>query len=116
MQIEGINSHAPKAYGLEKVKYNEPGTEPEDSQVLSDESDSVAQPAAENNIDEDGAKGVLRLLQEGHFKGVADVRLRINFHDELAAIEQAHLRASAQENTVPLTESLRNRPTRQPIR
>lgn len=34
-------------------------------------------------------KGVLRLLEAGHFKGVADVRLKINFHDELAARAQA---------------------------
>jgi len=36
----------------------------------------------------EGAKaprGVIRLLLAGHFKGVADVRLRINFHNELAA-------------------------------
>lgn len=32
--------------------------------------------------------GVLRLLQEGHFKGVADVRLRINFADEIAVMEK----------------------------
>jgi hypothetical protein len=32
------------------------------------------------------AKGVIRLLQEGHFQGVADVRLRINFHDELSRL------------------------------
>jgi len=30
-------------------------------------------------------RGVIRLLEEGHFKGVADVRLRINFFDELSA-------------------------------
>ena len=29
------------------------------------------------------AKGVVRLLQEGHFKGVADLRHRINFHEQL---------------------------------
>lgn len=28
-------------------------------------------------------KGVVRLLHEGHFKGVADIRLRINFHEQL---------------------------------
>ena len=33
--------------------------------------------------DEPGSRGVIRLLQAGHFQGVADVRLRINFHDEL---------------------------------
>jgi len=29
------------------------------------------------------AQGALRLMQEGHFKGVADLRLRINFADQL---------------------------------
>lgn len=39
----------------------------------------------ETDAVESGPRGVIRLLQEGHFKGVADVRLRINFHDELTA-------------------------------
>ncbi|MBT8145936.1 MAG: hypothetical protein KJN90_03735, partial [Gammaproteobacteria bacterium] len=43
------------------------------------------------------AKGVLRLLQEGHFKGVADVRLRINFADQLAALESAAEQGSMRE-------------------
>lgn len=30
--------------------------------------------------------GVLRHLADGHYRGVADVRLRIVFHDELAAL------------------------------
>lgn len=34
-------------------------------------------------------KGVIRNLMNGHFKGVADVRLRINFNDEITAMEQA---------------------------
>ncbi len=34
-------------------------------------------------------RGVIRNLMEGHYKGVADVRLRINFADELAALEQS---------------------------
>lgn len=37
------------------------------------------------------ARGVLRLLQEGHFKGVADIRLRINFSEELADAQLAGL-------------------------
>ncbi len=32
-------------------------------------------------------KDVVQLLQEGHFKGVADVRLRINFFEELSSIK-----------------------------
>ena len=35
---------------------------------------------------EERAAGVLRLLNEGHFKGVADLRLRINFFDEISRI------------------------------
>lgn len=31
-------------------------------------------------------KGVVGLLQEGHFRGVADVRLRINFHEQLQLV------------------------------
>ncbi len=48
--------------------------------------------------------GVLRLLQEGHFKGVADVRLRINFHDEIAALEQEKATQAAQVGISGLNE------------
>lgn len=50
-------------------------------------SDTVQTPAAESAPSESGkTSGVIRLLQEGHFKGVADVRLRINFNDEIAQL------------------------------
>ena len=35
------------------------------------------------SVKTDNVPGVVRLLEAGHFKGVADVRLRINFHDQL---------------------------------
>lgn len=35
------------------------------------------------------ARGVIRNLLDGHYQGVADLRLRINFADELRALEQA---------------------------
>jgi hypothetical protein len=41
------------------------------------------------------ANGVLRLLMSGHFKGVADVRLRINFHDELQALQTEAAKTAA---------------------
>ena len=43
-------------------------------------------------------KGMLGLLAEGHFKGVADVRLRINFHDQIQAMKDADLRQTAGES------------------
>ena len=39
--------------------------------------------------DEGKVPGVIRLLEAGHFKGVADVRLRINFFEQLSARAQA---------------------------
>lgn len=39
--------------------------------------------------------GAINLLQQGHFKGVADVRLRINFLDKIQALENEQLQESA---------------------
>jgi hypothetical protein len=50
------------------------------------------------------AKGVIRNLMEGHFKGVADVRLRINFHEELTGLEQSRVA----EAIAPQNESLQD--------
>lgn len=46
------------------------------------------QPARETERAHGRANGVLRLLEAGHFRGVADVRLRTNFFDELSARQQ----------------------------
>jgi hypothetical protein len=40
-----------------------------------------ASPADEPDPDQE--RGVVRLLMDGHFKGVADVRLRLNFFEQL---------------------------------
>ena len=62
-----------------------------------DDQSSETTPAGDDGNDEYGrAAGVLRLLQEGHFRGVADVRLRINFYDEIAAMERDALNGAAQ--------------------
>lgn len=52
------------------------------------------------------AGGVIRLLMDGHFKGVADVRLRINFHDELVSLERQSLQSSVEEGLTSLRESI----------
>ncbi len=54
----------------------------------------IPPPEGEVKNSESG-QGVIRLLQEGHFKGVADVRLRINFAAELAEIEQSRIKQDA---------------------
>jgi hypothetical protein len=63
-----------------------------------------SKPASAPVLGEDApkAKGVIRLLQAGHFKGVADVRLRINFFDELQTLEHASLAEAAGANVSSL--------------
>lgn len=47
--------------------------------------------------DSESVKGVIKNLLDGHYKGVSDVRLRINHYEELAAIEQSQTQAAASE-------------------
>ena len=65
-----------------------------------------ASPAEEDDHHTEVSRGVLRLLQEGHFKGVADVRLRINFADELEAIEQTQRRQIVNQKIGAVLESV----------
>jgi hypothetical protein len=51
-------------------------------------------------------RGVIRLLQDGHFKGVADVRLRINFYDELHSIEHQNLQTVVENGVKNIMESV----------
>jgi hypothetical protein len=57
----------------------------------------TARASAETTPADSGERlpGVLRLLQEGHFRGVADVRLRINFHEQLQGLQGDALKAQA---------------------
>lgn len=54
----------------------------------------------------ENVKGVIRLLQEGHFKGVADIRLRINFSEELSAIENGEIQKVVGEKIPAITDSV----------
>ena len=50
--------------------------------------------------------GVIRLLEAGHFKGVADVRLRINFFEELSARANNAARETLSESSGELAETV----------
>lgn len=56
-----------------------------------------AEPLPNAPVNSDHLPGVIRLLQEGHFKGVADVRLRINFFEELQTLQETELRSAVGE-------------------
>jgi len=51
-------------------------------------------------------RGVIRLLESGHFRGVADVRLRINFFDELSTRAQTAARPIIESATDQFTTTV----------
>jgi len=63
----------------------------------------------ETDGDGDKAAGVLRLLEAGHFKGVADVRLRINFFEELSARASAAAAPAVRTDAAELIETMNTR-------
>ena len=89
MKINGLSLPAESTLSVEKPT-------PE-AQVAKKSPKQVANTEASQKAPDDPNKvpGVIRLLQEGHFKGVADVRLRINFFDELQALQARELRSAA---------------------
>jgi len=61
---------------------------------------------ADAETGETGERGVIRLLEEGHFKGVADVRLRINFYDDLSTKAGAAATQTAMAGTGALIDNV----------
>ncbi len=70
----------------------------------------VVEPAViegnEEQVEQENLPGVLRLLIDGHFRGVADIRLRIVFHDELEALQTEAARAASAEAAGALIEAV----------
>lgn len=56
--------------------------------------------------DGEKTRGVIRLLESGHFNGVADVRLRINFFDELSARAEAAAAPLIEEGATELVSQI----------
>jgi hypothetical protein len=80
--------------------------DPSPSAEVSQTSAAPAESADQDRKDGECVKGVLRLLEEGHFKGVADVRLRINFHEELAEMEHQRLQEVTEQEVDSVLESV----------
>ncbi|MHC4692251.1 MAG: hypothetical protein ACYS67_05890 [Planctomycetota bacterium] len=101
MDIDGVSPLITRIHPLGKPHPKElKAAETVESPVTEKES------AVDETTESSDSRGVLRLLQEGHFKGVADIRLRINFHDELAAIEAGKLQAIAEEQIEGILQSV----------
>ena len=100
MNINSIQNHT-----INHQSFNK-GQKTKESQPSVPEPVQAASKMLELEKSDEGQKGVLRLLQEGHFKGVADVRLRINFHDEISAMENEQLKSVADGETVKFINTI----------
>jgi hypothetical protein len=108
MKIDAINLQAkpfikPKTPDRLEPEVEKTNQGPPDPPHVEDPSSSEPQSELQEI---DTEKGVLRNLLEGHFKGVSDVRLRINFFEELAAIEAAKLQTVTAEKVTGVLESV----------
>ena len=88
MEIEGVSSQIQPVLQAE--------TEPQTTPAV-EETAEVPDATEQEENDSGETKGVIRNLLDGHFKGVSDVRLRINHFEELAAVENEELKAMAEE-------------------
>ena len=70
-----------------------PHPEKEEKRVTSSKTNEVQE--VSHHSPSPPSPGVLDLLQKGHFQGVADVRLRLNFHQVLAGLEHESVKAAA---------------------
>jgi len=91
----------PAQLELEEIPQDSPPTA-----QIDEPSPTEPQSDIQNTDDIEDGKGVLGMLQEGHFKGVSDVRLRINFIEQLNAIEAAKLQAVAEQKVNAVLESV----------
>lgn len=113
MEINGVNSQSTHVHPLGKLHpKDKQETEPTEQASANQEPEAADQTSArqestvQQTIEDSDAEGVLRLLQEGHFKGTADVRLRINFADKIAALEAQQLQAVAEEKVDGILDSV----------
>ena len=65
-------------------------------------------PSQEEPDKPEKVRGVIRLLESGHFSGVAEVRLRINFFDELSNRANAAREVVLQEGADNISDAVRN--------
>lgn len=105
MNISSVSSAAdvhrpldpPKPERPEKRTDLGPSRPPQDDDTPVGDAPKTDAVSAGEEDDGDEGRGVLRNLLAGHFKGVADVRLRINFFDELSAAADESAAATASE-------------------
>src|SRR5262245_58927086 len=100
MQIRSVGIALRPAMQDPAVKPTPPSAsadEPLPTTAVADASTPQSPPAEEATL-----PGVIRLLQQGHFTGVADVRLRIVHHEQLTALANQQTAAVLNQSTTDL--------------
>jgi len=105
MNIQDIGSAVTHGRALGHLRQVDDDPEPA-QEIMEIADESAPETELEVQAETGDGRGVLRLLQEGHFKGVADVRLRINFHEELSALQDDALKDVAAERLPALADSI----------
>lgn len=109
MRIEGIIAHHGQQYAYGPVRGAQGGKNPAAPEPVAGPEKTAPAAAAPGEAElehSESTRGVIRLLLAGHFKGVADVRLRINFFEELSGIQAGKLQEAAGEKVPGLMESI----------
>ncbi len=103
MEVEGVSSQALPTI---QTSQTEPTVEetPQEQPQSGETTETETMEQAESDSGE--IKGVIRNLLDGHFKGVADVRLRINNFEQLAIIAEENLKAAAEEKIASLLDTI----------
>jgi hypothetical protein len=111
MKVDGVNLQGEQVFKakmpvsaqleVEEIPQDSPPTA-----QIDEPSPTEPQSDIQNTDDTEDDKGVLGLLQEGHFKGVSEVRLHINFFEQLSAIEAGKLQAVAEQKVNAVLESV----------
>jgi hypothetical protein len=93
MEVNGVISGTTSSNQTQTTPPTEPAVE-----AASQEVPQSSEGTEEQENESGKLPGVIRNLLEGHFKGVSDVRLRINHFEALQAIEQEQLQAVIEDN------------------
>ena len=101
---------AARMHSLHEHALKSPAAQKPDKPEASPRPATAAETETRETPDKTRAKGVLRLLEEGHFKGVAAVRLKMNFQAELeqkdAAAQTESARTAAAQLRTDMTAIL----------
>lgn len=106
MDVHGVgNGHGS---GLGRTRGREGQTEPapQPATTQSTQTTSNAGSVAPSVEPTDAQRGVIRNLLDGHFRGVADARLRINFREEILAIQQSTTAGDAERQVNGIVASI----------